>query len=92
MSVIDVWMQHPTLRFMQHDMFASLRRWINLQVPDEEPSIDLTIAAMDHTGVDIGLISPLARPQRRSDQQRRGRRLGRCVSRPAGRPGVGKPA
>jgi hypothetical protein len=24
--VIDVWMQHPTLRFLEQDVFASLRR------------------------------------------------------------------
>lgn len=24
---IDVWMQHPTLRFSQHEIFESLRRW-----------------------------------------------------------------
>lgn len=57
MAVIDVWMQHPTLRFLQHEMFASLRRWVNMDAPDEEPSIDVTVAAMDHGGVDIGLIS-----------------------------------
>jgi hypothetical protein len=25
-DVIDVWMQHPTLRFSQHEMFESLGR------------------------------------------------------------------
>ena len=24
---VDAWMQHPTPRFLAHDMFASLRRW-----------------------------------------------------------------
>lgn len=38
-------------------MFASLRRWTNLNTLDEEPPIDLTIAAMDSGGVDLGLIS-----------------------------------
>jgi len=27
MAIIDVWMQHPTLRFARRDMFESLRRW-----------------------------------------------------------------
>ena len=31
--VIDVWMQHPTLRFLRHDMLASLRRWTGGQIP-----------------------------------------------------------
>jgi len=34
--VIDVWMQHPTLRFLEHDMFASLRRWTGAGVPSEQ--------------------------------------------------------
>jgi hypothetical protein len=27
MNIVDVWMQHPTLRFLQHEMFEPLRRW-----------------------------------------------------------------
>ncbi|MGH3505595.1 MAG: amidohydrolase family protein, partial [Nocardioidaceae bacterium] len=54
--VIDVWMQHPTLRFLQHDMFDSLRRWTGQEVPGEEVPLDLTIASMDEAGVDRGLI------------------------------------
>ena len=45
--IVDVWMQHPTLRFLRHDMFASLRRWTDLQLPDEDPPIDATVATMD---------------------------------------------
>ena len=30
---IDVWMQHPTLRFLEHDMLESLRRWTGMEVP-----------------------------------------------------------
>ncbi len=56
MAVIDVWMQHPTLRFLQHDMFDSLRRWTGQEVPGEEVPLDLTIALMDEAGVDRGLI------------------------------------
>jgi uncharacterized protein len=33
---IDVWMQHPTLRLMRHEMLESLRRWTGQAVPDEE--------------------------------------------------------
>ena len=31
---IDVWMQHPTLRFLGHDMLASLRRWTGGAMPE----------------------------------------------------------
>ena len=32
---IDVWMQHPTLRFLRSDMLASLRRWTGGSIPDK---------------------------------------------------------
>jgi predicted TIM-barrel fold metal-dependent hydrolase len=60
--IVDVWMQHPTLRFIGHDMFASLRRWTALEVPDEQPPIEATVAAMDHAGVDFGLLSAWSAP------------------------------
>lgn len=63
--IIDVWMQHPTLRFLEHDMFASLRRWTGAEVPDEEPSIDVTVGAMDAAGVDFGLLSAWSAPHQR---------------------------
>jgi hypothetical protein len=31
---IDVWMQHPTKRFLAHDMFDSLRRWTGEAIPE----------------------------------------------------------
>jgi predicted TIM-barrel fold metal-dependent hydrolase len=61
--VIDVWMQHPTLRFLRHDMFESLRRWTGQQVPAEEPSIAVTVAAMDRAGVRFGLMSAWHAPE-----------------------------
>jgi predicted TIM-barrel fold metal-dependent hydrolase len=54
--IIDAWMQHPTLRFLRDDMFATLRRWTGQQIPDDEPSIDLTVSLMDQAGVDHGLL------------------------------------
>ncbi len=48
-------MQHPTLRHLQHDMFDSLRRWMGLQVPEEELPLDLTIGVMDEGDVSLGL-------------------------------------
>ena len=54
---IDSWMQHPTKRFLENDMLASLRRWTGAAMPQEELSIDLTVASMDSAGVDVGLLS-----------------------------------
>src|SRR3954447_20632330 len=55
--IVDVWMQHPTLRFLQHDMFDSLRRWTGQSVPVEELPIEATLAQMDAGGVDHGFVS-----------------------------------
>jgi predicted TIM-barrel fold metal-dependent hydrolase len=60
--VIDVWMQHPTLRFLSHDMFASLRRWTGAEIPDQPPGIEVTVAAMDTGGVEFGLLSAWSAP------------------------------
>ncbi|MGO9223854.1 amidohydrolase family protein [Mycobacterium sp.] len=54
---IDVWMQHPTLRFLRSDMLASLRRWTGGSVPDTEIPIEMTVASMDAAGVNLGLLS-----------------------------------
>jgi uncharacterized protein len=56
MTVIDAWMQHPTLRFLRHDMFESLRRWTGQAIPEHELPVEMTLAAMDEAGVDQGLI------------------------------------
>jgi len=42
--IIDVWMQHPTLRFLDHGMFESLRRWTGQQVSEDQPPIDAAMA------------------------------------------------
>jgi predicted TIM-barrel fold metal-dependent hydrolase len=54
---IDVWMQHPTQRFLRHEMFESLRRWTKQEMPTDEVPIEMTIAAMDAAGVEVGLLS-----------------------------------
>lgn len=55
-NIIDVWMQHPTLRHSNHEMFDSLRRWTGSSNLYTEPlPIEQTIAAMDKGGVDLGL-------------------------------------
>jgi uncharacterized protein len=53
---IDVWMQHPTARFLQQEMFASIRRWTGDAMPTGEIPIDATIASMDEADVERGLI------------------------------------
>lgn len=61
--IVDLWMQHPTLRFLQQDMFASLQRWTGGALPAEEPSIDATVAVMDDAGVGFGLLSAWSAPR-----------------------------
>lgn len=56
MKTIDVWMQHPNLNFLNHDMFASLRRWMGMDRVTEEIPVELTISAMDEGGVRLGMI------------------------------------
>lgn len=60
---IDVWMQHPTVRFSQHDMFDSLRRWTGQEALTDELPIEFTLAAMDQAGVDFGLLSAWHAPR-----------------------------
>ena len=55
--ISDVWMQHPAVRLMQHEMFDSLRRWTKMQTADQGVPVEFTIAAMDGAGVDVGLVS-----------------------------------
>lgn len=56
-EVIDVWIQHPTLRHLQHEMFTSLRRWLGDEIPTEAPPPESTIATLDEAGVAMGLTS-----------------------------------
>jgi uncharacterized protein len=59
---IDAWMQHPTPRFAGDPMFDSLRRWTGGAIPEDIP-LDVTLAAMDAGGVELGLISAWHGPQ-----------------------------
>ena len=54
--VIDAWMQHPTMRFLNQPMFESLRRWTGQETLKEELPLDFTVAAMDQGDVAKGLI------------------------------------
>ena len=56
-------MQHPTLRFLQHDMFESLRRWMGAEIPPQEIPIEVTLAAMDAGGIEHGLICAWHAPE-----------------------------
>jgi predicted TIM-barrel fold metal-dependent hydrolase len=56
-------MQHPTLRFLQHEMFTSLRRWTGGAIPEAEIPVDFTLAAMDAAGVEYGLLSAWYGPE-----------------------------
>ena len=49
--IVDAWMQHPTRRFLEQDMFASLRRWTGGEIPEGELPIEATLDAMDAAGV-----------------------------------------
>ena len=57
-QTIDVWMQHPTKRFINHPMFSSLRRWNHEEVGAEiePPVLEMTIASMDAAKVAKGMI------------------------------------
>lgn len=61
--IVDAWIQHPTSRFIGHEMFASLRRWTGGAVPSEELPIAATIAAMDAAGVHLGLLTAWHSPK-----------------------------
>jgi uncharacterized protein len=61
--IVDVWMQHPTQRFLRHDMFASLRRWIGDRMPKDELPIEVTVEAMDRAGVAFGVLSAWHAPE-----------------------------
>ncbi|MEO8323262.1 MAG: amidohydrolase family protein, partial [Actinomycetota bacterium] len=54
---IDVWMQHPTPGFVGHEMFEPLRRWLGMEEVPREIPLEMTLAAMDAGGVDLGIIS-----------------------------------
>ncbi|MFZ5568955.1 MAG: amidohydrolase family protein [Thermodesulfobacteriota bacterium] len=62
-TAIDVWMQHPNLDFINHAMFASLRRWMGMTTVTEPIPVEWTLAAMDQGRVGRGLISAWWGPQ-----------------------------
>ncbi|MGW5306256.1 amidohydrolase family protein [Streptomyces griseoluteus] len=63
MPVIDAWMQHPTLRHSNHEMFESLRRWTGGGLLEEPLPVKATVAAMEAADVEIGLSAAWYGPQ-----------------------------
>jgi uncharacterized protein len=62
--IIDVWMQHPTMRFINQPMFDSLRRWTGgVKKVTEEIPVEFTIDAMDRGGVQKGFLCAWWGPQ-----------------------------
>jgi len=62
-TIIDVWMQHPTTRFIAQPFFESLRRWTGGMIPEEELPVDLTLGLMDAGKVSRGLCAAWCGPQ-----------------------------
>lgn len=55
--IVDAWAQHPTHRFLSHEMFVHIRRWIGIDtVPDHFP-VEQTLAVLDAGGVTTALLS-----------------------------------
>lgn len=61
--IVDAWMQHPTRRFLDQEMFASLRRWSAGEIPAGEIPIEATVQAMDAGGVGFGLLTAWHSPR-----------------------------
>jgi len=62
-QIIDVWMQHPNLEFINHPMFESLRRWMGVEKVTERIPIEFTIDAMDQAHIKKGLLCAWWGPQ-----------------------------
>src|SRR5262249_34321900 len=62
-TVIDVWMQHPTPRFLALPYFESLRRWLDDDRLVRDVPLSATLRAMEEGGVRLGLVSAWWGPQ-----------------------------
>lgn len=56
-GIVDVWMQHPTMRFINHPMFESLKRWTGTDKFTEDLPGEFTIDTMNQAGVEKGMVS-----------------------------------
>jgi predicted TIM-barrel fold metal-dependent hydrolase len=61
--IIDVWMQHPTLRLSRQEFLASLRRWGGTGLPTEERPLTTTLAAFRQANVAMALTCAWCGPQ-----------------------------
>jgi uncharacterized protein len=59
--VIDAWAQHPTRRFLEQPMFASLQRWLRQDLA--EVPLAVTVQAMRSAGVEKALLAAWHGPQ-----------------------------
>ena len=55
-AIIDAWMQHPNVAFLQHEMFAPLWRWTRRAAPHRSDPPERTLTAMDEAGVRVGML------------------------------------
>ena len=55
-TVIDAWMQHPGQRWLDDEMFASLRRWKRGPFSETAQPVETTLEMMDRAGVERGLL------------------------------------
>jgi predicted TIM-barrel fold metal-dependent hydrolase len=60
---IDAWIQHPTPRFLAHEMLDTLRRWTGGELPTEQLPLAVTLDALDAAGVDAALIAAWHGPE-----------------------------
>ncbi|HVP02977.1 MAG TPA: amidohydrolase family protein [Solirubrobacteraceae bacterium] len=61
--IVDAWIQHPTARFLAHDMFDSLRRWTGGALEPADIPVQATIDALDAGGIDRAVVSAWHGPQ-----------------------------
>ncbi len=66
--IVDVWIQHPTRRFLEQPFFKPLRRWARQESKGDERStadegdewdipLSATIGAMDQAAVEVALVA-----------------------------------
>jgi len=60
---IDAWIQHPTPRFLEEDMFASLRRWTGEDPSADQLPLGATLAALDAGGIREAMLSAWCGPE-----------------------------
>lgn len=61
-AIVDVWMQHPSARFVREPWLQSLLRWLGADSMPEVP-LEFTLAAMESGGVAHGLCAAWCGPR-----------------------------